>query len=102
MDGNTPVDGSSTAGLYSPMGIDIFETDVVSVIIADEGNARIVRLWDDGTNNRNVSVLATERAPGQSLVDPYNVYVDVKNGPNLYVTDAGYNFNGQVILYSNI
>ena len=67
MNSSAAVDGSSTAGLRQSVGIYVFGTDIVSVIIADKWNNRILRLLDDGTIYRNISVVATEWASGHSL-----------------------------------
>ncbi|CAF4042779.1 unnamed protein product, partial [Adineta steineri] len=95
----TKIRNSSTVGLNSPFGIDIFGTNSDSIIIADLGNNRIVGLWDADTNYKNISVVATEWAPGQPLFFPYDVYVNARNGCDIYVTNYG---PSQVVLYSNM
>lgn len=99
MNSSTVVSGSSTAGVSQPSGIHVFGTDILSAIIADAVHNRILRLLDDGTNHRNISVIETEWAPGHSLYRPVDVYADIKNGYNLYVCDIG---SDNVILYTNM
>jgi hypothetical protein len=99
MDNMTVVGGNSTAGINLPHGIAVFGTDTDSVIIADMLNSRVIGLWNVGTVNENISVVATQVAPGYPLVLPYDVYVDVRNGNNLYVSNNGTN---EVILYTNM
>jgi 6-phosphogluconolactonase (cycloisomerase 2 family) len=99
MNNSTAVIGATIAGLNNPSAIDLSETDIVSVIIADQLNNRILQLWDDGMNVGNISVVGTEWAPNQSLLYPYDVYVDVRNNSNVYVSNYGF---GAVILYTNM
>ncbi|CAF0985955.1 unnamed protein product [Adineta steineri] len=98
-DDNTEISDSSTVGLYYPVGIGIFGTNSDSIVIADSGNNRILGLWDADTNYENISVVATEWAPGQSLFYPLDVYVNARNGCDIYVADSG---DSQVVLYSNM
>jgi hypothetical protein len=77
----------------------VFGTDTDSVIVADTLNQRIIGLWNVGTVNENISVVATEWAPGNPLFSPYNVYVDVRDGYDLYVTNLGTN---EVVLYADM
>ncbi|CAF4299768.1 unnamed protein product, partial [Adineta steineri] len=98
-DDNTEISDSSTVGLYYPVGIGIFGTNSDSIVIADSGNNRILGLWDADTNYENISVVATEWAPGQSLFYPLDVYVNARNGCDIYVADSG---DSQIVLYSNM
>ncbi|CAF1093484.1 unnamed protein product [Adineta steineri] len=95
----TKITNSTTDGLNSPLGIDILGTNSDSIIIVDMNNNRIVGLWDADTNYKNISVVATEWASGQPLNYPYDVYVNARNGCDIYVTNYG---NPQVVLYSNM
>ncbi|CAF1118637.1 unnamed protein product [Adineta steineri] len=95
----TKIRNSSTVGLNWPIGIDILGTNSDSIIIVDMNNNRILGLWDADTNYKNISVVATEWAPGHSLIYPYDVHVNARNGCDIYVTDYG---NPQVVLYSNM
>ncbi|CAF0849455.1 unnamed protein product [Adineta steineri] len=98
-DDTTEISDSSTVGLNWPLGIDIFGTNSDSIIIVDMGNNRILGLWDADTNYKNISVVATEWAPGQPLYYPFDVYVNTRNGCDIYVTNYG---DPQVVLYSNM
>ncbi|CAF1595624.1 unnamed protein product, partial [Adineta steineri] len=95
----TVIRNSSTVGVNSPTGIDILGTNSDSIIIVDMGNNRIVGLWDADTHYKNISVVATEYAPGQSLSMPLDVYVNARNECDIYVTNYG---TSQVVLYSNM
>lgn len=99
MNASTPVNGSSTAGVSQLGGLYVFETNTVSIVIADTTHNRILLLMDDGINYRNASVIATEWAPGRSLYYPLHAYVDVRNEYNLYVCDIG---SDSIILYKNM
>jgi hypothetical protein len=90
---------SSTAVLGYPYGIALLGIDTDSIIFPDITNNRVLGLWNIGTVDQNISVVATQWAPGQSLSSPYDLYIDVKNGNNLYLSD----YNGaQVIQYINM
>ncbi len=99
IDTNTVIVDNSNAHLVLPTGIGVFGTDTDSVIVVDTANNRVLGLWNVGTVNQNISVVATQWAPGQSLNFPYDVYIDVKNGYNLYVSDT---YDDQVIQYTNM
>ncbi|CAF4310508.1 unnamed protein product, partial [Adineta steineri] len=98
-DDTTKMSNSPTVGVNSPTGLDILGTNSDSIIIVDFGNSRILGLWDADTNYKNISVVATEWAPGQSLSMPLDVYVNARNGCDIYVTNYG---TSQVVLYSNM
>ncbi|CAF3895899.1 unnamed protein product [Adineta steineri] len=98
-DDTTRISNSPTVGVNSPMGIDILGTNSDSIIIVDDGNNRILGLWDADTNYTNISVVATVGASGQSLSMPLDVYVNARNGCDIYVTNYG---TSQVVLYSNM
>jgi DNA-binding beta-propeller fold protein YncE len=99
MDNSTVIVNNSSAPLKNPHGIALLGIDTDSIIFADASNNRVLGLWNVGTVNQNISVVATQWAPGQSLSGPYDLYIDVKNGNNLYLSD----YNGyQVIQYINM
>jgi hypothetical protein len=95
----TVIPGSSTPGLNSPYGITVFGPDTDSIVIVDLWNARLIAIWDASTIYQNISVVATEWAPGQPLCLPFDLFVDRKNSYNLYLSDY---CSAQVILYSNM
>ena len=99
MNSSTVINGSATAGLNYPFGIGIMETTTDSLIIVDILNNRVLGLWNVGTAQQNITVIATEWAPGQSLCLPYDVYIDTRNGSDLYLSDY---CSAQVILYKNM
>ncbi|UJR34583.1 hypothetical protein I4U23_027359 [Adineta vaga] len=100
MDGTTIVDSNSTIGLSGFSGIGVFGIDIDSIVIVDQNNNRIVAIWDASTTYRNISIVATEWAPGSSLQSPYDLYIDDRNGEyDLYVSDYS---DARIILYSNI
>ncbi len=90
---------NSIAGLYFPFGIAVLGTDHDSLIVVDSGNNRVLGLRHVGTIYQNISVIASEWAPGRPLYNPRGLYLDVRNGSNLYVSEYG---SGQVILYTNM
>jgi sugar lactone lactonase YvrE len=98
LDGNTIFPDNSAVGLNLPQGITVLGTVTDSIIVVDTLNFRVIGLWDIGTDNENISIIATEWAPGQPL-NPNDLYIDIKNGYNLYVSDQG---SGQVVQYINM
>lgn len=96
---NTTIGDNSTAAFNGPFGIHVFKTNPDAIVVTELYNNRTVVMWNIGTANQTVSVLATQWASGQSLVYPYDAYVDVNNSSNLYVSDT---YNHQVVLYSNM
>jgi hypothetical protein len=99
MDSTTVFGNDPTVGVNNPFGIATFGTDTDSVIVVDCMNNRIVGLFNAGTIYQNMSVVATEWAPGQPLCLPYDVFVDSRNGSNLYVTNYCVAI---VVLYANM
>jgi len=99
LDSYAVIVNSSTAVLGYPYGIALLETDTDSVIFTDYINNRVLGLWNIGTVNENISVVATQWSPGQALSSPFDLYIDVKNGYNLYVSDTN---GAQVIQYINM
>ncbi|CAF1343244.1 unnamed protein product [Adineta ricciae] len=99
IDNNTVINGSSTIGLNTPVGISVFSTNVDSLVIADSNNNRIIGVWDANEMGQNISVIATEWSSGHSLCNPFDVYIDNSNTYNLYVSDF---CNSQVVRYTNM
>ena len=99
MDNSTVIGGNWTVGLDRPRGIAVFGTNTDSLIIADLWHHRVLGLWNVGTSYQNITVIATEWAPGQPLCLPYDMYIDLRHGYDLYVSDY---CSGQVILYTNM
>ncbi|UJR38844.1 hypothetical protein I4U23_031509 [Adineta vaga] len=99
IDSNTVINGSLIIGLNRPIGINVFSTNVDSLVIADSNNNRIIGVWDANGMGKNISIIATEWSPGHSLCNPFDVYVDSSNGYNLYVSDY---CNSQVVQYKNM
>ena len=99
MDNTTIISGSSTVGSSNFYGVAVFGTDTDSVVLSDTVTDRIVTLWNIGTIYQNISVLTPEWAPGQIADRLRYIYVDTRNGSNLYACDYGTN---QVILYTNM
>ena len=91
--------GNSTYPYLNPQGIVVVGTVTDSIIVTDSVNNRVIGLWNVGTSNQNISVVAVEWAPGQPLQSPTDLYIDTRNGYNLYVGDS---LNGQVVQYTNI
>lgn len=56
-------------------------------------------MWNIGTVRQNISVVATEWAPGRNLSAPRDVYIDIRNRSNLYVSHSG---RHTVLLYSDL
>ena len=56
-------------------------------------------MWNIDTIYQNISVIATEWAPGRSLNAPRNIYLDRRNKSNLYVSDIERDI---VVLYTNV
>lgn len=99
MNNATVLGGGASLGLNHPSGMDVFGTDADSIIVSDSNNDRVLALWNINTIRQNMSVIATEWAPGQSLNDPRDLYVDVRNTTDLYVCEGG---SGLIVLYSDI
>ncbi len=99
LNGSTIFPDNAIVGINYPQGITVLGTVTDSIIVVDTTNSRIVGLWDIGTANESTSVVATEWAPGQPLQIPNDVYIDAKNGYNLYVSDQGI---GEVVQYINM
>ena len=59
-----------TPGLDKPLGIAVFGIDADSLIVTDPGNNRVLGLCNIDTIRQNISVVATEWAPGQNLNVP--------------------------------
>lgn len=105
LSGTSILDSTSTIGLgwipglNNPSGIVLFGTSADSFILTDAGNNRVLGLWNIDTIYQNISVIATEWAPGRSLNAPRNVYLDRRNKSNIYVSDVGRDI---VVLYTNM
>ena len=99
MDNNTVIGGNWTIGLDRPRGITVFGTDTDSLIIADLWHHRVLGFWNVGTNYQNITVVATEWAPGKPLCLPYDMYIDLRHGYDMYLSDY---CTSQVILYTNM
>lgn len=97
---STSVIGSGlTAGVNNPSGIAIFGTNADSFIITDAGNDRVLGLWNFDTIRQNISVIATEWAPGRTLNAPRNIYLDLRNRSNVYISVVGRDI---IVLYANM
>ena len=99
MNNVTVIGGGAIPGLRNPSGIAVFGTDADSLVVTDAGNNRVLALWNINTARQNISVVATEWAPGRSLNVPRDIYLDIRNETDLYVSEVG---RGLVVLYSNM
>lgn len=95
----TVIGGGATPGLDKPSGIAVIGTDADSIIVSDARNHRVIALWNIDTVRQNISVVATEWAPGQTLNVPRDMYLDVTNTTDLYLSEGSRHL---VLLYSNI
>ncbi|WGX97605.1 Ig-like domain-containing protein [Nocardioides sp. L-11A] len=83
--GNTPGNPLPTTGLSSPGGLDLDPSDaVLSLVVADTGNDRLVRIGGAPDDQRTV--------PTEGLDQPQDLAVDA--GGSIYVADTG---NGRVV-----
>ena len=98
-DNTTIIGGSAIPGLSNPSGLGVFGNNADSLIVSDAGNDRVLSLWNIDTIHQNITIVATEWAPGRSLNTPRDVYVDVGNRSNLYLSETGRNI---VVLYTDL
>lgn len=75
----------------------MYEFDGESLIIADQSAELILHLGNVTSNNINISVLVPHTwASGEQFYYPFDVFVDVKDGYNLYVSDSG---NNRILMF---
>ena len=97
-DSNTTVTGSAAIGLDGPYGLATVQSSIETVIVTDTGNNRILQLcrMNQSTLHFNASLLAYNWTGGNSLFNPYNIFIDEKKGNNLYVSDSS---NARIVLF---
>jgi hypothetical protein len=90
---NSFIAGTSTVGPSDPNGMTMYEIDgVESLIVADFGTQQIVHLSNVNSNNINVSVLLPYSLPdGDHFYFLFDLFLDVRNEYNVYVSDSGNN-----------
>ena len=93
--GTTPF-GNSTITVGLIYLITLIESSGETVIVADPVGHQVVNYVKTSSNKYNVSAVFKTWSGGNSLGNAFGVFVDEKNGNNLYVTD---NSKNQVVLF---
>ncbi|CAF1093282.1 unnamed protein product [Adineta ricciae] len=93
---NSYISGSSNGVLSQPMSIAVNQS---IILIADGTGNQIVQFSYSTSPGNNGSVVFRNWTTGESFSHPNNIYLDVRHGNNLYVSDAG---NNRIIMFSNM
>jgi sugar lactone lactonase YvrE len=86
-DNNTVISHSPTIGLSYPYSIIVNETIDNSIIVANSGDAQVIRFYDNGLTINNVSLLAQNWSGYNSFL-PVHASVGPNEKSNLYVSDV--------------
>ena len=88
--GNTPF-GNATITVSLLKFLALIESPVETLIAADSVGHQVLSYVNTGSNTYRVSSVLNTWSGGNSLTNPYGVFLDEKNGNNLYVSDIGSN-----------
>ena len=98
-DQNTVIAGSSSVGLDRPQEIITDEPVSGSILVADGNKNQVVRLSDGSSSSNNNSVVVSNWTNGNQLQNPFDMYLDINRGNNLYVSDSGAN---RVVMFTGM
>jgi sugar lactone lactonase YvrE len=99
-DNRTLIKGSPTAGLISPVWMTLYELDGESLIVADQYAPQILHLGNVNSNNTTISALVPSNwSSGVKFYLPADVFLDIDNSYNLYVTDSG---NNRIVMFHSM
>ena len=96
---NTTIPNTATLVISNPVSIISYEDNGrTGMIFADGDFLHVVRFFDDGNTISNLSIVVNNWT-GDYIHLPMNMFLDLRNGNNLYLVDYGFY---RVLLFSGM